>query len=278
MSAKRPHRWWRAALNVGLIAALLYAVSFLPPDTSLQERQQSGVLKLCVPPAFPPLVTGEPQQPGFDIEVADLIAKSIGVRLVVNTLPSMGRDFNPRNWQLTRAQCDLIGGGLTDTVQARGFLQTIPTGAATGWVAFSPQADLPPPGSSAAILPGSSGLDRLALSTWLRAQGLRPLLMRGVDDLIRALSDGRAQIAITERFVAASIATLPPGTRMAWLPEADLPRYEMSLGLWKGDQTLMRSVRAEMQALQTSGTLDELRERYGLSGIVPELVPISAAP
>ncbi|MDB5623623.1 MAG: ABC-type amino acid transport/signal transduction system, periplasmic component/domain, partial [Devosia sp.] len=167
---------------------------------------------------------------------------------------------------------------LTDTVQTRGFLQTSPTGAATGWVSIASPARLPAQGGAAAILPGSSGLDRLALSTWLRAQGVRPVLVQGPDDLIRALADGRAEIGITERFVAAALANLPPGTSLAWLSEQDLPRYQMALGLWKGDQTLMRAVQAEMGHLQRSGALENLRERYGLSGVLPELPAALAKP
>ena len=270
MSTRRPHRWLRAAANLALIAALLFAVSFLPPDTSLKARQEAGVLKLCVPPSYPPLVTGDPEEPGFDIELAQHIAQSIGVRLIVNALPSIGRDFNPRNWQLSRAQCDMIAGGLTDTLQTRGFLQTIPTSAETGWVALAPQGKLPGPGAAAAVLPGSSGLDRLALSSWLRAQGLRPILVSSPDELVRALTEGRAQVGFTERFAASSIASLPPDITLSWLSVQDLPRYGMALGLWKGDQTLMRAVQAAMDELKQSGTLDKLRERYGLAGVLPE--------
>ncbi|WP_172123110.1 MULTISPECIES: transporter substrate-binding domain-containing protein [unclassified Devosia] len=270
MSTGRPHRWLRAAANLALIAALLFAVSFLPPDTSLKERRQAGVLKLCVPPSYPPLVTGDPAQPGFDIELAQHIADSIGVRLIVNALPSMGRDFNPRNWQLSRAQCDMIAGGLTDTLQTRGFLQTIPTTAETGWVAIAPRGELPSGSAAAAVLPGSSGLDRLALSSWLRAHGLRPVLVSGPDELTRALSEGRAQVGFAERFAASAIGSLPPDFTLSWLPAQDLPRYQMALGLWKGDQTLMRAVRAAMEHLQESGTVDNLRERYGLGGVLPE--------
>ncbi|WP_268904464.1 hypothetical protein [Devosia aurantiaca] len=42
MSKRRPHRWRLAAINIGAMVLLLGAAAFLPPDTSLGDRQKSG--------------------------------------------------------------------------------------------------------------------------------------------------------------------------------------------------------------------------------------------
>src|SRR5690606_24260426 len=139
---------------------------FLPADTSLSQIRERGVLKLCVPESYPPLVTGNPEQPGYDVELAKGIAKHLGVRLAVNTLPTIGRDFNPRNWMVTRAQCDMLGGGVADTLQTRNFMQTLPTGIELSWMLIAPSGELPAPGNTIVIIPGSSGLDRLQLSSF----------------------------------------------------------------------------------------------------------------
>ena len=34
------------------------------------------------------------------------------VRLALNVNPAMGRDFNPSNWRITRAQCEIVAGGV----------------------------------------------------------------------------------------------------------------------------------------------------------------------
>ena len=83
MTRKRPHRWLQAGLNIAIVAGLLAAVSYLPPDTSLQDRQRDGVLKVCVPASYPPLITGDPARPGFDAELADAIAKNLGLKLAL---------------------------------------------------------------------------------------------------------------------------------------------------------------------------------------------------
>jgi ABC-type amino acid transport substrate-binding protein len=264
MTRKRPHRWLQAGLNIAIVAALLAAVSYLPPDTSLQDRQRDGVLKVCVPASYPPLITGDPARPGFDAELADAIAKKLRLKLALNVLPSIGRDFNPRNWSLTRAQCDIIAGGVADTAQTRSFLQTIPTAAETGWVGISASGELPATGSTVAVLPGTAGLDRLALSGWMRKQGLRAQLMPSADAFARSLRDGTVAAGITERFVAANLGLSPSTMQTFWLSDPAFPRYRMALGLWKGDQTLKRAVLDALGALDASSIPDALAVRYGL--------------
>lgn len=268
MTAKRPHRWLQAGLNIAFIAALLTAISFLPPDTSLSDRQKAGILKVCVPALYPPLITGNPAEPGYDAELVAAIASELNLRLTLNTLPAIGQDFNPRNWFLTRAQCDLVAGGVADTIQTRGFLQTIPTDAQTGWVGISATGAMPPSGSVVGVLPGTSGLDRLALSTWLRQQGLRAQLMRSPAQLKSALETGAIAAGVTERFVAASIDLKENSFGLFWLPESIFPHYRMALGLWKGDQTLKRAVANALDTLAKTGALSTLRERYGLDGTI----------
>src|SRR5258707_13151356 len=87
-----------------LIFGLLGAVYLLPPDSSLSEVRKTGVLRACMPPSYPPLVTGDRDAPGIDVELLQALAKGIGVRLVVTPNAAMGQDFNPRNWHVTRAQ------------------------------------------------------------------------------------------------------------------------------------------------------------------------------
>lgn len=257
-------RWRAAAINLGAVVLLLLAASLLPPDTSLADRQKAGVLKLCVPQSFPPLVTGDSAAPGYDVELAGAIAAQMGLRLQVNSLPSIGRDYNPRNWSLTRAQCDLIGGGVADSVQTRSFLQTLPTQSRTGWIGISTTGTMPSAGSVVAVLPGTSGLNRVELSTWLRGQQLRTQLVRSPAELARALESGVAAAGITERFLATGLDLDRQHFRLFWLDAPGLAPVPMALGLWKGDQTLKRSVDQAIAALDSAGVIEALRTRYGV--------------
>src|SRR5271163_3888270 len=161
---------WRTILSYALIFGLLVAVNLLPPDTSLSEVRAAGVLRACVPTTYPPLVTGDPAAPGIDIELLGALAKNMGLRLIVSANAAMGRDFNPRNWHITRAQCDVLAGGVVGSPQTRSFLETSPSYAQTGWAFLSREPIGQLAGRRAGVLVGISGLDRLALSRFLREQ------------------------------------------------------------------------------------------------------------
>ena len=81
--------------GLGLVVVLLLLVGLVPPDTSLLEMRKTGALKVCVPTSYPPLVTGDPDQPGIDIEILLAISDYIGVELlmmllVVTSIRSIG--------------------------------------------------------------------------------------------------------------------------------------------------------------------------------------------
>lgn len=262
MNRRHHKRWLLAAGDVVLVGGLLSALSFLPPDNSLAEVRQAGVLKLCVGDSAPPFVLNDPNAPGFDVELVRMAAEEIGIPAKVNVVSSIGKDFNPRNWRVTRAQCNVIAGGVADTVQTRGFLQTIPTEAETGWVGISRDGTLPDQGSAWAVWPGASGLDRVALSAWLRRRGATARLVRSPGELAALLDDGKISGAIMERYQAASIDT--SRYRVFWLPQDSFERYRMALGLWKGDQTLYRAVKASVHDIEKSDGMKVMRVRYGL--------------
>src|SRR5690606_26340264 len=101
-------RLWRDFGAIAVVLALLLGVTFLPPDTSLSEVRANATLRACVPPVYPPLVTGDPAAPGIDIELLQAVAARLGLQLSLNVNDAMGRDFNPGNWGLNRAQCEVI--------------------------------------------------------------------------------------------------------------------------------------------------------------------------
>src|SRR5882757_6980448 len=129
----------RRLLPYVLIFGLLGAVYLLPPDTSLSEMRKAGQLRACMPPSYPPLVTGNPDVPGIDVELLQALAKGMAVRLVVTPNPAMGQDFNPRNWHVTRAQCEILAGGVVVSPTTKSFLETSPPYAQTGWALLTPR-------------------------------------------------------------------------------------------------------------------------------------------
>jgi ABC-type amino acid transport substrate-binding protein len=251
---------WRTILSYMFIFGLLAAVNFLPPDTSLGEVRAAGVLRACVPTAYPPLVTGEPAAPGIDIELLRAIAADMGVRLVISSNSAMGRDFNPRNWHITRAQCDVLAGGVVGSTQTRSFLEASPPYAETGWAFLSLQPVKDIAGRRAGVLVGISGLDRLALSRTLREQNVEVTIVANAAELARGLRDGKFDFAVTEALLADEIATRE-GWTATWAPPP-LVRYPVVLGLWKGDLTLKRAIVASLEKLERNGEVAKIKARY----------------
>ena len=251
---------WRTILSYVLIFGLLAAVNLLPPDTSLGEVRAAGVLRACLPSAYPPLVTGDPAAPGIDVELLRDLAKDMNLRLVVSSNAAMGRDFNPRNWHITRAQCDVLAGGVVASTQTRSFLETSPPYAETGWAFIAPQPAGAIAGRRAGVLVGISGLDRLALSRYLREQNVEVTVVANAAELTRGLRDGKFDFAVTEALLAEAIAT-KEGWTATWAPPP-LARYPLVLGLWKGDLTLKRAIVASLEKLERNGEVAAIKARY----------------
>jgi ABC-type amino acid transport substrate-binding protein len=262
--SERP-RWVGDLITVAGIAALFGAVYLLPPDTSLAQVRQAGILRICVPTLYPPLVTGKADAPGFDIEFAQAISKRLDVRLVINTNPAMGRDFNPRNWNVTRAQCQMLGGGVVVSDLTRSFLDTTPPHLQTGWALVAAKV----PGTlqevKVGFYAGIAGLDRIALSRFLQAQNAHIEIVASAEALAEGLRSGRIAVGVSEALIARQIAgTL--GSQVVWLPES-LGRYPVAFGLWKGDLTLKRRLIEVIDDLKGEGLTGELSRRYRIAPI-----------
>jgi polar amino acid transport system substrate-binding protein/cystine transport system substrate-binding protein/membrane-bound lytic murein transglycosylase F len=255
----------RDLLSFVVVLALLVAVSLLPPDTSLAEVRKAGSVRACVPPVYPPLVTGDPERPGIDIELLHAVAERVGVTLVLNENPAMGRDFNPRNWGLNRAQCQIIAGGVVDSDQTRSFLETGPSYAETGWAIVSPAAIDSLKDKTVGALTLISGLDRIGLASFLRAEGATARVVISSDALVDGISKGTLDAGVTEALLGENLAS-ENGWTIAWA-SPDLVRYNLVFGLWKGDITLKGAIERAFADLSADGTIAGILDRYGVTPI-----------
>jgi ABC-type amino acid transport substrate-binding protein len=258
-------RWVGDLFTVIVIAALFGVVYLLPPDTSLAEMQQSGRLRICVPVLYPPLVTGVRDAPGFDVELAQAIAERMGVRLLVNSNPAMGRDFNPRNWNVTRAQCQVLAGGVVASDLTRSFLDTTPPYLETGWALIAAKIPDNLRGKKVGFYAGVAGLDRIALSRFLQSQKALVEIVPSADALADALRTGRIDAGVSEALTARQVAGAI-GAEVAWLPES-FTRYPVAMGLWKGDLTLKRRMTGIIEDLEREGVTHVLAQRYKIAPI-----------
>ena len=266
---------WRKGLSYLFIFAPLAAVYALPPDTSFGEVRRAGVLRACVPFLYPPLVTDDPAAPGIDVELLRGLAKHLDLRLDFSRNEAMGRDFNPRSWHVTRAQCEMLAGGIVASPVTKSFLETSQSYAETGWAFIMPKpyaaispaatplttapfADLQ--GRRATVLAGFSGLDRIGLARYLREHMIEFGIAANTTELVQGLRDGRFDFGVTERLLADQLASRE-GWSVAWAPP-ELPRYPLVLGLWKGDLTLKHAIVGGLEKLERDGDIAEIIARY----------------
>jgi len=260
--------------GLAFVVALLALVTYLPPDTSLREVISVRTLRVCVPISYPPLVTGDPARPGIDIELLSAVADRLGVTLSVNQNQAMGRDFNPRNWGLTRAQCQIIAGGVVDSPLTRSFLDTGPAYAETGWAVLAPLPLSDLRGLKIGAVATISGLDRISLASYLRSQDVTVGIVPRPAELVSGIAEGRFDGGITEALLAGQLAT--DNDWSATLLPVDFSRYHLVFGLWKGDLTLKRAIDSALEDLADDGTVSEILGRYGATpmeqgGSVPAL-------
>ena len=268
--ARKPRpRWVGDLATFAVIFGLLGGVYLLPADSSLAEVQRNGRLTVCMPDLYPPLITADPDNPGFDVELLRLVAARMGLSFSVVPNAAMARDFNPRTWRVTRAQCVALAGGVALTGPVLSYLDATEPYLETGWAVVSTVPITSLEGHGVAFYAGLNGLDRVALSRTLRAVGVRPKIVNSRDDLLAGLKSGAFDSVITESLTASQLAAAN-GYAVAWL-NADAARFPLGIGLWKGDLTLKRAISAQLAALQADGTVARLREKYGIGTIAADV-------
>lgn len=233
-------RWRKPLIDLTVIALFLGALSYLPPDTSLADRQKQGFVRFCVPDRDSALIrANEPGHPGPELAQMQGVAQQLKVQLRVVEIANMGRSFNPRDWQIGRGQCDILGGGLADSETNRGFLTLLPNGGRIGLIRAGGAKDLPA-GATVGVFMGSAGLDRVRLSSWMRAAGWKARPLAAPSDLTAWLGQGGTAIA-------SSLTPLPPDTPIHELPPQAGENTALAFGLWRGDVTLTRAVRQALE-------------------------------
>lgn len=257
--------------GLAVVVGLMLLVTFLPPDTSLREVEANGAIRACVPTSYPPLVTGDPDRPGIDIEILRAVADHMGVALLLSPSAAMGRDFNPRNWAINRAKCQVLAGGVVDSALTRSFLDTGPSYAETGWAILAPAPFEEIEGLTLGALTLISGLDRIGLASYLRDRNVTVRVLRDGPALVDGIESGALDGGVTELLLAGGLAA----ENDWWVASLadELASYNLVLGLWKGDLTLKREIVAAFRELEADGTIAAILPRYGVAprGSVPAL-------
>lgn len=247
--------------GIAVVLGLMLLVTFLPPDTSLREVKENDAIRVCIPTSYPPLVTGDPDKPGIDVELLRAVADYMEVDLLLSPNDAIGRDFNPRHWAVTRGKCQVLAGGVVNSTLTRSFLDTGPPYAKTGWAIVAPAPLQDIDGLTIGALTVISGLDRIGLASYLRRQNVTLRVVRNSQQLVDGIASGELDGGVTEALLAGGLAAENDWS-VALLPD-ELARYNLVFGLWKGDLTLKRKIVQAFGQLEDDGTLAAILGRYG---------------
>lgn len=259
----RKRHWLFDMIPLGLCFALLFAVSFLPPDNARYDVDRLGRLSVCMPSLYPPLVTDDADMPGFEVELMQEITQRLGWRLNIVSNASMGRDFNPRNWRINRAQCQMLAGGIAINSTTSSFLDTTQPHLVTGWALIAPSGTtIETVESPVGFMAGLTGLDRIGLGQYIRQRGITATIVNDAATLRSRMEAGDYDTAITEALLANTIFS--DSDLDITVLGAPLERIPLGMGFWKGDLTLKRAVESTLAEIRADGTLVQLAENYGL--------------
>jgi ABC-type amino acid transport substrate-binding protein len=256
-----------------ILAALTLAVGLVAAEQAgLDTIRQQGYLRICADPANPPFSSTDSTMPGFEVELARLVARELGVEARLQWYPTFVRALAP----LRDGLCDLFMGLPQDERFAEG----------NPWLSVSRpyyvmnHALVVKADASIATLSDLSG-KRVAVDAasvadfYVFYAGLQRGLYKGQEKAFRAVVADEAHAALLWLPVASWLAREHPALRV--LPVSE-PRLEFPIGagVRRRMQGLAPAVDAAIGRLQDSNELQKVLERYGAVAKPPN--PSAAEP
>ena len=246
-----------------LIAALAFAALVAAPVAAsadaLDDIMKAGTIKIAVPQDFPPFgsVGADMAPKGYDIDMANLIAKQMGVKIELVPVTSANRIP-----YLQTKKVDLVISSLGKNPDREKVIDFSAAYAPFFNGVFGPK-DMPV--TKAADLSGKTiGVTRGSIED-LKLTEIAPTdatIKRYEDNngTITAFLSGQVQLVATGNVVAAAIiAKNPPKKPEIKFLIANSPCY---VGMNKGEPKLMEKVNAIIAAARKDGSLNAIAQKW----------------
>ncbi len=255
----------RRVVLVALVAAAVGAAGLPGPAAarSLDEILKAGEIRVGVNPTLPPLalINEKNELDGFDVEIANLIAKKLGVRLKLERVGSPDRiPF------VVADKIDFVMGAMTRTAErAKTIDFTVPVHTeqfgvlTTGRKPLKSMADLNSESITFVQVRGTTPIPRLEKDL----PKAKILLLDNYPDVVKALADGRGDamldvIDFVGRFMNqyrhVNWQVIPTGN------PNDI--FYCSLGVSKGNYTLRDWLNVAIFDLHRDGSIDAAWEKW----------------
>jgi ABC-type amino acid transport substrate-binding protein len=257
-----------------ILGALTLAVGVaLAQQEGLDALRDRGYVRVCADPANLPFTSTEDATPGFEVELARLIARELGLEARMEWHATYVRALQP----LRAGQCDLFMGLPADErftagnpwirvsrpyyVMGHAIVAKADTGIAT-------PDDLR--GKRVAIDAAS------VADFYLFDRGIERGIYKGQEAAFRAVVTGEAAAALLWLPVASWLARGETTLRVVPLSEARL-EFPIGAGVRRRDSGLAEAVDRALERLQSSGEVQAVLTRYGAVAASPASPETTAA-
>lgn len=253
-----------AATVLALIAAASAPFAWNAPTAeaaALAEIRERGVFAVCAHPDALPYSSQDRLLPGFQIELAEALAKQLGVRLRVEWIVFTRH--------ARRAECDATIGSIVKDDEGggprRGPRQTRPY-ISSGYVLVVPVASRPV--EHLEDLKGKVGVEHTSWPHYVLDRRKIPLASFGNSvEILDAVARHEVAAGLVSDAYAGWYLKLNPGALKisdAYVPERDF-RWNVAVALRNADTALVDAVDQALDALAADRTLAAILGRYGMT-------------
>lgn len=229
-----------------------------PADSQLSKVLEAGTIRVAVLPDFPPWAVqkADGSFEGFEIDIAEELAKSLGVELKL--VPTSGDSRLPL-LKSNRVDVNISAWTATDErAQTAGF--TIPYDAHGAGVLFKKGENIESyediAGKKVAVARGSTN-DTIVTNDFPTAEVVR---FDAIADVISAVTTGKVDLAVESSYTVAQAAERDPDLQSISDPPLD-PQL-VSMGVLQNDQVWMNYLNNFIRNLIASGEDNALHEMW----------------
>jgi len=249
----------RALLSIGVLIIGLLAPAFPSLGATLEQVKERGAFSVCTNRAALPFSSDDLTRPGFQLEVAQAVARLLGVGLRVEWI-TFRREARSVN-------CDAFMGSIVTGEAEKGPVKLTKPYYGSGYVLVLPRGTEGV--KTFADLEGRKiGVEHESWAHYiLSTRGLKTAVYADNVEIIEAVAKGEVDAgAVVAPYLGWYLKEHPDApVQMAegYIPEPEL-RWNVAIGLRNPDRALQEAVDQALDRLQQEGTIRSIFTKYGI--------------
>jgi len=233
----------------------------------LEDIRRRGILQVCAHPNALPFASRKGDPPGIQLELAELVAERLGVRLSV--------DWVILGYQMKRADCDMVMGTIADREALEDSRLKVSRPYFRSGVVLAVRPGIDGIASVEDLTPAFRiGVMRSSIAHMtLEQRGLTTIPFAFEDEMMAAVASGEIDMAAVTPISGGWFRRNNPEIRLRLLDifaETEGLAWNLAVGMRRSDRFLRRTVNGILEDLIASGELEALYGRYGIDYRPPD--------